>query len=185
WTYNIQYTSSEYDPNYKWIVQNKNEHYSKWKIEDVNNIVANRHGFNSVREARSNLGKTIFNSLVGEYVLDNPDKVFQSTAIGNDAGQEVVAVREESKKNRGSIFEVRRNGQYTVYIYNGREMAFYSRKVREIDGVLTPSMQLTNIWSDTPYEGIASEGGVTLKGGKKPEKLIKRIIEMSTNKNDI
>ncbi len=46
-------------------------------------------------------------------------------------------------------------------------------------------MQLTNIWSDTPYEGIASEGGVTLKGGKKPEKLIQRIIELSTNPSDI
>jgi adenine-specific DNA-methyltransferase len=46
-------------------------------------------------------------------------------------------------------------------------------------------MQLTNIWTDTPYEGIASEGGVTLKGGKKPEKLIRRIIEMSTNEGDM
>ncbi|MES5813124.1 MULTISPECIES: DNA methyltransferase [Staphylococcaceae] len=41
------------------------------------------------------------------------------------------------------------------------------------------------MWLDTPYEGISKEGGVTLKGGKKPEQLIKRIIEMATNKGDI
>ncbi|MFW6030610.1 MAG: DNA methyltransferase, partial [Halanaerobiales bacterium] len=108
-----------------------------------------------------------------------------STAIGNNAGQKVVEAREISKANRDKIIEVKRDGQYTVYVYNGREMAFYSRKIKEIDGELTPSMQLSNIWTDTPYEGIASEGGVKLKGGKKPEKLIKRIIELSTDPDDL
>jgi adenine-specific DNA-methyltransferase len=185
WTYNIQYTASLYDTNYKWIIQNKEEGYSKWKIEDINIIVANQHGFDSVRDARSKLGKEIFNNLVGQYALENAGDVFRLTAIGNDAGQKVVEAREKSKENRDIVFEVQREGQYTVYVYNGNEIAFYSKKVREIDGVLTPSMQLTNIWSDTPYEGIASEGGVTLKGGKKPEKLIQRIIELSTNRGDL
>jgi adenine-specific DNA-methyltransferase len=185
WTYNIQYTASLYDTNYKWIIQNKEEDHSKWKIEDINIIVANQHGFDSVRNARSKLGREVFNNLVGQYALENADNVFRLTAIGNDAGQKVVEAREKSKENRDIVFEVQREGQYTVYVYNGNEIAFYSKKVREIDGVLTPSMQLTNIWSDTPYEGIASEGGVTLKGGKKPEKLIQRIIELSTDPRDL
>lgn len=54
-----------------------------------------------------------------------------------------------------------------------------------MDGELVPSMQVSNIWTDTPYEGIASEGGVTLKGGKKPEKLIRRLLEMASNPGDI
>ena len=185
WTYNEQYTVSSYDTNYKWIIRNKEEHYSKWKIEDINIIVANQHEFKTVREARDKLGKEIFSSLVGKYALDNAEKVFRLTAIGNNAGQKVVEMRDKSKENREKIFEVQRENQYTVYVYNGNEIAFYSKKVREIDGVLTPSMQLTNIWTDTPYEGIASEGGVTLKGGKKPEKLIQRIIELSSNPGDI
>ncbi|WPF66698.1 MULTISPECIES: DNA methyltransferase [unclassified Corynebacterium] len=68
---------------------------------------------------------------------------------------------------------------------NGQELAFYSKKVREIDNELMPSMQVTNIWTDTPYEGIASEGGVTLKGGKKPEKLLQRIIALNTEPGDL
>ena len=52
WTYNEQYTVSSYDTNYKWIIRNKEEHYSKWKIEDINIIVANQHEFKTVREAR-------------------------------------------------------------------------------------------------------------------------------------
>src|SRR5699024_519350 len=185
WTYNIQYTASSYDKNYKWIVRNKDSHYSEWKIEDVNEVVAGEHGFDSVREARNKLGKEIFNNLVGQYALENNENVFRYTANGNDAGQKVIDGRDLSKTNRDKIYEVKRENQYTVYIHKGQELAFYSKKVREIDGSLTPTTQLTNIWTDTPYEGIASEGGVTLKGGKKPEKLIQRIIEMSTDEDDI
>lgn len=44
---------------------------------------------------------------------------------------------------------------------------------------------MSNIWIDTSYEGIAKEGDVKLKGGKKPEKLIKRIIDLASNPKDI
>ena len=83
------------------------------------------------------------------------------------------------------IFFQTRDENYDVYVKNGQEIAFYSKKVRVIDGESVPSIQLSNIWMDTPYEGIAKEGGVTLKGGKKPEKLIRRIIELATNRGDL
>jgi adenine-specific DNA-methyltransferase len=41
------------------------------------------------------------------------------------------------------------------------------------------------LWADIPYNGISKEGGVKLKNGKKPEKLLRRIIEISTDKDDI
>ena len=185
WTYNAQYVKSEYDPNYKWYITNKEDDFSKWEIVDVFDFVAKKQGYNSKKEAVSALGKIGFDTIVGEFALRNSEKIFQSTAIGNNAGQEVVKARDASQQHREQVFSVKRNNHYDVYIYNGREMAFYNKKIREIDGELTPSMQLSNIWTDTPYEGIAKEGDVTLKGGKKPEKLIRRIIEMSTNPNDI
>ena len=82
------------------------------------------------------------------------------------------------------MFKYERQDYYDVFVINGKEIAFYNKKVRTIDNVRTPSIQLSNIWTDIAYEGIASEGGVTLKGGKKPEKLLRRIIEMATNEGD-
>lgn len=35
------------------------------------------------------------------------------------------------------------------------------------------------------WQGLQKEGEITLKNGKKPEALIKRIIEISTNENDL
>lgn len=185
WTYNHQYVESQYDPNYKWFITNLKQDYTKWKIEDINEYVAKSNGFTDKADAVMKLGDAIFLKLVSDFALEHKSEVFQSTAIGEDAGSEVVAARELSKEHEGMIFRVERNNHYTVYVYNGREMAFYAKKCREIDGKLVPTVLLTNIWSDISYEGIAKEGGVKLKGGKKPEKLIRRIIEMASNPGDI
>lgn len=185
WSYNLQFVKSDFDANYKWFIQNKGDDYSLWKIVDVFDYVASQQGFESKKAAINKMGENAFIDIVGEFALKNADCVFQSTAIGNNAGQTVVETRDLSKAERNVIFSVKRDGHYDVYVLNGREMAFYSKKIREIDGERVPSIQLSNIWMDTPYEGIAKEGNVTLKGGKKPEKLLRRIIEMSTNKADI
>jgi len=43
-----------------------------------------------------------------------------------------------------------------------------------------------NNWTEESlWQGIANEGGVKLKNGKKPEALLKRILDIATNKNDI
>lgn len=94
-------------------------------------------------------------------------------------------MRNKSKYATETIFFQSRENNYDVYVKNGQELTFYSKKIREIDGERVPSIQLSNIWMDTPYEGIAKEGGVTLKGGKKPEKLIRRIIELATDRGDL
>ena len=45
--------------------------------------------------------------------------------------------------------------------------------------------ELGSLWSDIKTTGIAPEGGVKLKNGKKPEVLLNRIIEMASDDNDI
>src|SRR5699024_5525515 len=131
WTYNIQYTASLYDTNYKWIVRNKDSHYSKWKSEDNNEIVASQHCYNSVREARNKLAKEIVKHLQGQHGLEHTENVFRYTAIGNDAGQKVIDGRDLNKTNINKIYEIKREHQYTVNIHKGQELALYSKKGRE------------------------------------------------------
>lgn len=42
-----------------------------------------------------------------------------------------------------------------------------------------------NLWTENLHQGIAKEGYVELKAGKKPEKLLRRIIYMSTEPGDL
>ena len=185
WKYNQLFVKTEYDENYKWFITNKNADYSEWNIVDMGEHVAKTKGFNSKKEAIKEYGKTVFSKILGEFALENAESVFRETVIGNNAGQNIVEIREQSKNNKDKIFHLRREEHYDVYVHNGSEMAFYSKKIRLIDGERVPSIQLSNIWMDTPYEGISREGNVKLKGGKKPEALIRRIIEMSSNPGDI
>ena len=185
WTYNHQYVESQYDPNYKWYITNINAEYTQWNITDIGEEVAVLNGFPNKAAAKEKLNAAIFEKMVSDFALEHKNEVFQSTAIGEDAGSEVVEARNKSRQNAGVVYQVERNNHYTVYVYNGREMAFYAKKCRNIDGKEVPTVLLTNIWSDISYEGIAKEGNVKLKGGKKPEKLIRRIVEMASNPGDI
>ena len=185
WTYNRQYIKSDYDDNYKWYIPNINEPCSQWNRQNLFDVVAHHHNYTSVEEAKRVLGDIGFLSMVGQFAVENANHIYRLTAINNNASQEVVAIRELSKSNPNVIYEVDRSNNYNVYVINGQEIAFYSKKVRLIDGEKTPSILLSNIWNDISYEGIASEGGVTLKGGKKPERLLRRIIDMGSDEGDI
>ena len=50
---------------------------------------------------------------------------------------------------------------------------------------LTPTEVLTDFWADINFAGMAKEGAVQFKNSKKPEKLIKRILELSTEEGDL
>jgi adenine-specific DNA-methyltransferase len=154
-------------------------------FDKIDSYVAKELGYSDKREALKNVNEHLFMQLVSDFALKNKEHVFRLTAINDDAAAEAVALREQSKLNPEAIFSLERPDNYTLYVTKAQEIAFYSKKVREIDGDITPSMQLTNMWTDISYEGIAKEGGVKLKGGKKPERLIRRIVEMASNPGDI
>lgn len=185
WRYNTQYVATGWDDNYKYYVPNRSETPDVWQIVSIYDYLAEQNGFASLAKMRGQLGKAAVEEMAAEFALQHKDSVFRYTAISDKAGAQVVAARDASKKARESIIAIEREDQYTVYVHNGQELAFYSKKVREIDNELVPSMQVTNIWTDTPYEGIAAEGGVKLKGGKKPEKLLQRIIALNTDPGDL
>ena len=185
WKYNTQFVRAEYDTNYKFFVLNKEQDVANWKIVNLDEYIVEQNNFKSKKEAIKKLGNVFFHNLVSEFALNHADSIFRYTPINNNASKQLVELRDLSHKAPDLVFFQKREDNYDVYVKNGQEIAFYSKKIRKIDGQLLPSIQLSNIWNDTPYEGIAKEGNVQLKGGKKPEKLIKRIIELSSNVGDL
>jgi adenine-specific DNA-methyltransferase len=123
---------------------------------------------------------------VDKFVVENADSIYRDTEISDEgAGQEIVRVKHESLKTPNKIFKLeRQSGLDTIYVLNGKQLAFYSKNVIEIDGKKTPTKFLTNVWTDISWEGIAKEGNVTFKKGKKPERLIKRCLELTTEEGD-
>jgi len=186
-----------YHENYNKVIVNFEEDPKKWKLESIKKIVLEENGIKvdksltkTYKEAEKKWGKywkIVFQQIIAKYALENKDRVVSI----RDPHKPVVKLKElllKSKKQRDQVFVYgRSNGdrESEGYIINGGALAFYSSKVREIDGVSTPTELLTDFWNDISWAGIAREGNVRLKNGKKPERLLRRIIEMTTEPGDI
>jgi adenine-specific DNA-methyltransferase len=80
---------------------------------------------------------------------------------------------------------VTRSPREERYFLNGKQLLFYAAKTQVIDGQLSTASLATTIWDDLLSNNVHKEGGVSFPNGKKPEALIKRILELSTDPGDI
>ncbi len=90
-----------------------------------------------------------------------------------------------SRKHPSKVFHIARENEPDLYIKNGSRILFYADRLMEIDGEVVTAEALSDWWDDTLPNDLHNEGGVTLKKGKKPERLMKRILEISSNQGDL
>jgi len=177
------FVKGKYPANYNQYIKNLEEGHEKWEIVNIKEEAIEKLGFSSLKKLKNKYGKIsdiLLNTTIEKIALEESDSVFTTYKPHNPAPK-LKAICDESMKNRNKIFIY--NDKY--YILNGRLMAFYSNKLKKIDGEVVPSTHLTNLWNDLTWSGVSSEGGVMLNNAKKPEKLLQRIIELSTEKGDI
>ncbi|RJP44159.1 MAG: site-specific DNA-methyltransferase, partial [Desulfobacteraceae bacterium] len=105
--------------------------------------------------------------------------------MGGGARAKRLDIIRKSKENKRIVYQHPGEDVDGFYILNGEQIIFWENVYKEIDGQVVPAEALTDVWYDISWTGIANEGGVTLKNGKKPEMLLKRIIELCTNKDDL
>jgi adenine-specific DNA-methyltransferase len=122
-----------------------------------------------------------------KFIVQNASRICRLAAISDSgAGEAIVALKKRSQKSPGKIFLLERDGGLDpVYVLDGQQLIFYSKNVVAIDGELRASRLMTNIWDDIAWEGIAGEGNVTFRKGKKPERLIRRVLDLATNPGDL
>lgn len=179
---NPVYVSCEYSEDYGSYIRNIEQDCSKWKIVSVDSMIYKAEGVSTWQEYKRLHGenwKEIRHKKKADFCMENSERIVSLNTMQKPS-QEIVRVVEQSKKARNQVFQVG-----TTYIYNGRTLAFFSKKLKEIDGKNTPTEILTNIWTDISFLSLGNEGGVDLPNGKKPEKLIQRLFSLFTDTDDI
>lgn len=75
----------------------------------------------------------------------------------------------------------------TLYYYNCELLSWLKDTTTLESGMLMKTQKMTTLWKhgEIPKADIANEGGVYFPRSKKPEQLLRRIIEMSTEPGDI
>ena len=82
-------------------------------------------------------------------------------------------------KNEGNTIEILYKGDQR------RMMMFLSDAVEKIDGEYYYLDKITTLWDDIQYNNLTKEGDTEFPNGKKPIKLLQRIIEMVTDEDSI
>lgn len=173
-----------YDEAYKFVLKNREDSYKEWKWESIGEIVAKNLGFENQREAKKSL-KSGFLEEVSNFAIQNARHVFRTAALGGGARAKRLLTINESRKSRNEVFVYPDEDLEDFYILNGEQIVFYDKRLTLIDGELIPGQVLTDIWTDLSWTGIASEGSVEFKNGKKPEALLRRVLELYTDAGDL
>src|SRR5690625_3136489 len=156
----------------------KNDNVSIEDIEETDKILANVYS----SSVESEYNKTDKSLSLDEWRKENAWRIYRTAASSS-----VKKLVEEKKKTTEQIF---------FSVLSKRDKKMYIAKSDYSSSSSSPRVQilfandylteyLTDFWNDIPTTGLEAEGGVDLKNGKKPEKLLQRIIQFASNPKDI
>ena len=113
------------------------------------------------------------------------DRIFQTTNAQSSVRQTVI---EETAGFDYPMYgceyipiKGKNEGKRVEILYKGdqkRMMMFLSDAVTNIDGVYFYLDKVTTLWDDIQYNNLTKEGDIEFPNGKKPIKLIQRLIEL-------
>jgi len=179
------YIPKEYDKNYKYFLLNPEESYDKWKFSNIiDEIIANEE-LDNIKEFKKKYSANEVYTKMGIFANEHKERIFRTAAVGGGAKKKRQETLAKSKKERNKVFQHPNEDVDGFYILNGEQIVFWNNVYHEVDGENISATSLTDVWTDIGFTGIANEGGVTLKNGKKPEYLLRRILEMFTSKDDL
>ena len=120
------------------------------------------------------------------------DRIFQTTNAQSSVRQTVM--KETAEYDYPMIgceyvpIKGKNEGQVTEILYKGeqrRMMMWLSDAVEKVDDCYYYLDKVTSLWDDIQYNNLSKEGDVEFPNGKKPIKLLQRMIELATDKESI
>ena len=169
--YKPLWVERDYDKAYNKIIINKDEEsdFRKWKVKTVKEIIKEQK---------------IEENKITQFVIDNSHKIFRGICPKGAGSGLSEAMNRSALSDSWDIYE--RENYDDIYTYKGEMVRFYEKNIGlDKKGKKVILKELGSLWNDIKTTGIAPEGGVKLKNGKKPEALLERIIEMLTEPNEI
>ncbi len=184
WKPNRVYTNrGERDKRYGNYISNIHDSYEQWEIITLTEAFGNYLGV-SIKEARK-IAKGNPKQ-IDQFVLDHCESVIQLVNPDyNNVGAETREYIDLSRENPNTFYKQKREGYSDIILLGGKRIIFYKDKLKKIDGEYVAGEPLTSLWDDILSNNLHNEGGVDFPKGKKPEALIKRCLELSTQPGDI
>jgi adenine-specific DNA-methyltransferase len=172
------YTKTNYNFNYRYEVVKKK---GKYHITDLRKHFLEKYG-SAKNNKESFLEKKMQQEFVA-YALKNPENIYSLEKNIKKAGAKFKAFA-TANKNKKIVEEYLNSSNHISLVYDGGVLVPLKERIVNENGANYFGVLASDLWLDigtTP----SNEGGVSFGNGKKPEKLLKRIIEMATDEKDI
>ena len=173
-----------YDDRYGSIILNPEANYGQWQFGTVLDEFAKAKGVAKTK-LKKMLGDNYDEELLN-FAIENKDRIIQlATLDENSIGNDALELKRQSQQEPTKIFYFPREDHNDYYVINGKLILFYKDRLRWMGDGIVPVEKVSDIWDDVLPNDLHNEGGVALKKGKKPEKLINRIFESTTEKGEL
>lgn len=183
WNPNRVYTKRSRDDRYTKFITNIHANYSDWNIITLIEAFAQANEID-VPTARKRIKDNPI--LLEQFVISNAVSVIRTARPDmKSVGKEIQEMVLASKSKPSEILYLHREGYPDMYFINGERILFYKDKLKNIDGELVSAEPLTTLWDDILSNNLHKEGNVSFPKGKKPEHLIKRVLEIATDEGDL
>ena len=183
WKPNRVYTGRDRDTRYGQFITNIGDPHENWNIVTLTKAFAQNLGL-SDKDARKVIKDEP--SKIDDFVVQFAASVIRTARPDYDAVSEAAReMIDRSKKAPHGIFRLERAGYSDMYFKNGERLVFYIDKLKLVDGEYVAGEPLTTLWDDILSNNLHKEGGIDFPKGKKPEALIKRVLELSTKQGEL
>lgn len=183
WSPSRVFQATERDGRYNKYISNIDAPFAEWKLVGLRDAFADAMGI-AVKELRKRFGDELEAEL-SKFVLADPGRVVRTARVApKDINPDAREVLAKSTTQRDQVMISERADREDYYFLNGEQLIFYSAKTRQLDGDWVTALPASTIWDDLLSNNLHAEGGVSFPNGKKPEALIKRILEMATEEGD-
>lgn len=183
WNPNRVYTGRERDARYGQFITNIEDNYERWRFTTLMKAYASSQGVPE-KDARKMVKE--FPEKLDEFVLSNASQVIRSARPDYDSVSEAAReMIDKSKDDPSKIYRLSREDHSDMYFKAGERILFYADKLKLVDGEYVAGEPLTTLWDDILSNNLHNEGGVEFPKGKKPEALIKRVLDLTTKPGDL
>jgi adenine-specific DNA-methyltransferase len=119
-----------------------------------------------------------------KWCIENSWRILRSVAT-TDTAKAIADAKKQNISQEKAAFIIETVQKKAYVIRNDYEQSAAQPRIKLLfaDDYLT--VGLGDLWTDIKTTGLNNEGGIDFKKGKKPERLVQRIISMSTAPGDL
>ncbi|MCT4698546.1 site-specific DNA-methyltransferase [Tenacibaculum haliotis] len=184
WKPNKVFKAKARDNRYNNFIVNIEDDCEKWVYSSVLDAFS-KHLDIPKNKLKKELGAE-YDIKLEDFFYSNKEKIIRFAGLDDKSiSAGVKEVKYQSKDDNTKTYLFKRENFKDYYLYKGNAILFFKDRLIKIDDKWHFGEMISDIWDDVLPNDIHNEGSVTLRKGKKPEKLISRLIELLLDDDDI